>query len=80
DESSDYSLYAGAHLPLVYFFRLRLPVVALGPATPCDAGTLATKSATIEAKCVPNYKQLILLRVRWHQIPGKCNSACNCTE
>ncbi|TCL68219.1 AraC family transcriptional regulator [Rhizobium sp. BK251] len=26
DESSDDSLYAGAHLPLVYFFRLRLPV------------------------------------------------------
>jgi AraC-like DNA-binding protein len=25
DESSDDSLYAGAHLPLVYFFRLRLP-------------------------------------------------------
>ncbi|MBY5884785.1 helix-turn-helix domain-containing protein [Rhizobium leguminosarum] len=26
DESSDDSLYAGAHLPLVYFFRLRLPI------------------------------------------------------
>lgn len=26
DESSDDSLYAGAHLPLVYFFRLRLPL------------------------------------------------------
>ncbi|MHC2300219.1 AraC-like DNA-binding protein/quercetin dioxygenase-like cupin family protein [Rhizobium mongolense] len=25
DESSEDSLYAGAHLPLVYFFRLRLP-------------------------------------------------------
>lgn len=25
-ESSDDSLYAGAHLPLVYFFRMRLPV------------------------------------------------------
>ncbi|KXF75977.1 AraC family transcriptional regulator [Paramesorhizobium deserti] len=25
DESSDDSLYAGAHLPLVYFFRMRLP-------------------------------------------------------
>jgi len=26
DESSDDSIYAGAHLPLVYFFRMRLPV------------------------------------------------------
>jgi AraC-like DNA-binding protein len=26
DESSEDSLYAGAHLPLVYFFRLRLPI------------------------------------------------------
>ncbi|WP_064696689.1 MULTISPECIES: helix-turn-helix domain-containing protein [Rhizobium] len=26
DESSDDSLYAGAHLPLIYFFRLRLPI------------------------------------------------------
>jgi AraC-like DNA-binding protein len=26
DESSEDSLYAGAHLPLIYFFRLRLPV------------------------------------------------------
>lgn len=26
DRSSDDSLYAGAHLPLVYFFRLRLPI------------------------------------------------------
>lgn len=25
DESSDDSIYAGAHLPLVYFFRMRLP-------------------------------------------------------
>jgi AraC-like DNA-binding protein len=25
DESSDDSLYAGAHLPLVYFFKMRLP-------------------------------------------------------
>jgi AraC-like DNA-binding protein len=26
DKSSDDSVYAGAHLPLVYFFRLRLPI------------------------------------------------------
>jgi AraC-like DNA-binding protein/mannose-6-phosphate isomerase-like protein (cupin superfamily) len=30
DESSEDSLYAGAHLPLVYFFRLRLPTETSG--------------------------------------------------
>jgi AraC-like DNA-binding protein len=46
DQSSDDSIYAGAHLPLVYFFRMRLPAAVSGMLM---RGTTMLTSATDSA-------------------------------